>query len=144
MTFKTAVAAMLMLAAAQAVAAPPRATGDAGSVPSWIATLADEELVAVDESRDTVSPMEGGFVVQFERSGDTQKTTFSRVGDKMGTIADEDTSAKPTGFFRLTEVGVEIQYDDGRAASLFANVDNGLTMTRRGEGGQTVCVSWYP
>src|ERR1700753_3608600 len=123
----------------------PAAHGEEAQ-PSWIAGVADETLSAVDDSTVMLAPMEGRLVLDFAaHGGDSQKTTFAFVSDKMGTVADDDaTGGKPDGFFRLTEVGLEIQYDDGNTASLFANVDNGLTMKRRTAGGETVCVSWYP
>lgn len=115
------------------------------SDPAWTAGLADEKLVAVDDSTVTLSPMEGRLTLEFvSHSGGTQKTIFSFVSDKMGTVADDDSGGKITGFFRQTDIGLEIQYEDGRQAALFANVADGLTMTRRGAGGESVCVSWYP
>lgn len=125
------------------------ALGDeGGSEPGWVAPLADEPLVAVDDSTITLSPLEGRMVLEFApRGGGMQKTDFVFLSDRIGTVADEDgggKAGKVSGFFRVTDSGLEIQYDDGRTASLFANVDDGLTMTRRGSGGETVCVSWYP
>jgi hypothetical protein len=115
-----------------------------GASQPWIAGLADEPLTAVDDSAIELSPMEGRVVLTFTpRGGAVQKTDFVFLSDKIGTIADEDVG-KVNGFFRTTDNGFEIQYDDGRTASLFANVDDGLTMTRRGSGGESVCVSWYP
>lgn len=111
----------------------------------WTSGLADETLVAVDDSTVTLSPMEGRLVLEYTSHGGlAQKTVFAFVSDKMGTVSDDDGGGKPDGFFRQTDVGVDIQYDDGRTASLFANVADGLTMMRHGMGGETVCVSWYP
>lgn len=111
----------------------------------WTAGLADEPLVAVDDSTLTLSPMEGRLVLEFvSHGGLAQKTNFVFVSDRMGTVSDDDSGGKPDGFFRQTDTGLDIQYEDGRTASLFANVADGLTMTRRGANGQTVCVSWYP
>lgn len=122
-------------------AEPAGETSDA----SWTSSFAEDTLVAVDDSKVTLSPMEGRIVLDYvSHAGATQKTTFSFVSDRMGTVADDDSNGKAIGFFRQTDVGLEITYEDGRTASLFANVAEGLTMTRRGAGGETVCVSWYP
>lgn len=113
--------------------------------PLWLGGVADEPLIAVDDSTLTLSPLEGRLALDFvSHDGESQKTIFAYVSDKLGTVTDDDSGGKVNGFFRLTDVGLDIQYDDGRTASLFANVANGLTMTRRGSDGGTVCVSWYP
>ncbi|MBV8977483.1 MAG: hypothetical protein JO261_15260 [Alphaproteobacteria bacterium] len=112
---------------------------------AWTAGVSNMELKAVDDSQMTLSPMEGRIVLEFTpRGGTAQKTFFSFMSDKMGTIAEDEGSTRPSGFFRLSDVGLEMQYEDGRTASLFANVAGGLTMTRQGTNGQSVCVSWFP
>jgi hypothetical protein len=99
--------------------------------------------VAVDESTLTLSEMEGRLMLAFGSKGsELQSTAFTFVSDKMGIVTED--GPKPIGFFRQTDYGLEIQYDDGRSASLFANIADGITMTSRNARGETVCVSWYP
>lgn len=109
----------------------------------WANGLTEEKLVAVDESTLTLSQMEGRLTLAFGAKGSQpQSTSFAFVSDKMGTVTED--GPKPIGFFRQTDYGLEIQYDDGRSASLFANIADGITMTSRNARGETVCVSWYP
>jgi len=89
--------------------------------------------------------MEGRLTLAFvSRSGEGQKSYFVYLSDNMGTVADEGDKAKVSGFFRQTDTGLEIQYGDGRTASLYANSDDGVTVSRKYPGGAVACVSWYP
>ena len=113
--------------------------------PAWLAGVADQELVAVDGSTLTLSPMEGRLTLAFvSHGGEAQRTDFVYLSDTLGTVTDQGDKAKVSGFFRQTDTGLEIQYGDGRSASLFANTADGLTMTRKDASGGSICVSWYP
>ncbi|HWA92478.1 MAG TPA: hypothetical protein VG889_20755 [Rhizomicrobium sp.] len=143
MNLKLAATLAAFVLAGTSVRAEEGAKADEGA--AWIAGIADETLTAVDDSTVTLSPMEGRLELDFAaHGGETQKTVFTFMSDRMGSVVSDEAGGKPNGFFRVTDVGLEIQYDDGNTAALFANVDDGLTMTRRGAGGATVCVSWYP
>ena len=48
------------------------------------------------------------------------------------------------GFFRETDSGLEAQFADGKAESLVANGDGGVSLTLRAASGETSCFAWYP
>jgi hypothetical protein len=111
----------------------------------WLSGVADQELVAVDGSKITLTPMEGRVVLSIvSPAGVETKSTFVFINAKLGTVAEPGDNGEVSAFFRQTDVGLEIQYDDGRTASLVANVDNGITLTRHTASGETGCMSWYP
>ncbi len=127
--------ALVCLAAGPAFADPP----------AWLVSVADQDLASVDGSTLSLSPTEGHLLLSFvSHNGETQKTTFTYLSDTLGTVLDEGDSAKVSGFFRQTDTGLEIQYGDGRTASLYANSEDGVTVSRKYPSGATACVSWYP
>ena len=76
--------------------------------------------------------------------GVPQKTTFTFMNEKMGTVVEDGSGhgANVTGFFRLTDIGVELHYADGRAETLAASDGGGVTMVT--SGARVSCRSWYP
>ncbi|MBV9991838.1 MAG: hypothetical protein JOZ72_11150 [Alphaproteobacteria bacterium] len=113
--------------------------------PAWLMSVADQDLSSVDGSTLSLSPTEGHLLLSFvSHNGETQKTTFTYLSDSLGTVLDEGDNAKVSGFFRQTDTGLEIQYGDGRTASLYANSEDGVTVMRKYTSGATACVSWYP
>lgn len=113
--------------------------------PAWLANVADQEMTSVDGSTLTLSQMEGRLQLNFvSHNGETQKSTFTYLSDTLGTVLDDGDNAKISGFFRQTDTGLEIQYGDGRTASLYANNEDGVTVSRKYTSGASACVSWYP
>ena len=69
------------------------------------------------------------------------------MNDRLGTVVEDGgaaAGANVTGFFRLTDTGVEVRYADGRGELLTATPDGGVSMQRSGVGGESSCRSWYP
>lgn len=113
--------------------------------PAWLSPLAGTKLVAVDGSSLTLSPSEGGFALALVGpNGVTQRSSWSFVSDRLGTIADDADAGHVIGFFRETDTGLKAQFADGRAQSLILNNAGGLSVTNRAATGETSCSSWYP
>jgi len=113
--------------------------------PAWLSPVAGTKLVAVDGSTLTLSPSEGGFALALVGpNGVTQRSSWSFVSDRLGTIADDSDTGHVVGFFRETDTGLEAQFADGRGQSLIANAAGGLSVTNRAATGETSCSSWYP
>lgn len=124
------------------VAAPtpslPKPTGP-------FAALAGTRLKGADGSVVALSPIEGGIEMALTPAGGVpQKTTFTFMNDKMGTVVEDGSGhgANVTGFFRVTDNGVELHYADGRAETLTAGASGGVTMVTG--GARMSCRSWYP
>ena len=127
-------------AAMTSVAAPsmPKPTGP-------FAALAGTRLKGADGSIVALSPIEGGIEMALTPAGGVpQKTTFTFMNEKMGTVVEDGSGhgANVTGFFRVTDNGVELHYADGRAETLTAGAGGGVTMVTG--GARMSCRSWYP
>jgi len=119
-------------------------TAAAAQEQAWLAGLTDEELTAVDGSTLTLSQQEGRLDLSIRmRSGSETNSIFNFINDNLGTVADEGDKGV-SALFRRTDIGLEILYGDGRSASLVANTQDGLTLTRRTPAGEGGCMSWYP
>jgi len=113
---------------------------------SALAQLSGKTLLAVDGAALNLTPIEGGIERDITASnGVVEKTTFTFLNDRLGTVAaDEGTAAaNVTGFFRLTDNGVEVRYADGRGEILSAN-DGGLLLRVETPGVSAACRSFYP
>jgi hypothetical protein len=109
------------------------------------AALAGVRLKGADGSVVALSPIEGGIEMALTPAGGVpQKTTFTFMNEKMGTMVEDGSGhgANVTGFFRLTDNGVELHYADGRAETLTAGASGGVTMVT--SGARVSCRSWYP
>jgi hypothetical protein len=109
------------------------------------AALAGVRLKGADGSIVALSPIEGGIEMALTPAGGVpQKTTFTFMTEKMGTVVEDGSGhgANVTGFFRLTDTGVELHYADGRAETLTAGAGGGVTAVTA--GGRISCRSWYP
>lgn len=127
------------LAAEEKPAAPGRVGPFAG--------LAGAVLKGVDGSAIALNTIDGGIEMALTAPGGApQKTTFTFMTDRLGTVVEDGglatRGANVTGFFRLTDTGVELHYADGRAETLSASPDGGVTMVLM--GARTSCRSWYP
>jgi len=112
---------------------------------AWLAGLTDEELTAVDGSTLTLSQQEGRLDLSIRmRGGNETNSTFSFINENLGAVKDEGDKGQIGALFRRTDIGLEILYGDGRSASLVANTQDGLTLTRRTPTGESACMSWYP
>lgn len=112
------------------------------------AAVSGKMLVGVDGSRIALTLIEGGIERQITDPGAaSKKTTFTFMNDRLGTVVEDGgaaAGANVTGFFRLTDTGVEVRYADGRGELLTAMPDGGVSMQRTGVGGELSCRSWYP
>ena len=116
----------------------PRLTGP-------FAALSGIRLKGADGSIVALSPIEGGIEMALTPAGGVpQKTTFTFMNEKMGTVVEDGPGhgANVTGFFRLTDTGVELHYADGRAETLTAGAGGGVTAVTGGD--RVSCRSWYP
>jgi hypothetical protein len=112
------------------------------------AGISGKTLASVDGSRIALTLIEGGIERQITDMGaQPKKTTFTFMNERMGTVVEDGgamAGANVTGFFRLTDTGVEVRYADGRGELLAATPDGGVTMQRTASGGEASCRSWYP
>src|SRR5262249_54191539 len=74
------------------------------------AALAGVALQGVDGSAIALNPIEGGIEMALTAAGGApQKTTFTFMTDRLGTVVEDGGhGANVTGFFRLTDTGVEL------------------------------------
>jgi hypothetical protein len=101
----------------------------------------------VDGAALNLTPIEGGIERDITAaSGATEKTTFTFINDRLGTVAADGGSAATnvTGFFRLTDNGVEVRYADGRGEILSEGNDGGVELRLDSPGAPGVCRSFYP
>jgi len=135
---------------AQTPVAPPAEKPVEKSViaPRGFDNISGKILTGVDGSRIALTLIEGGIERQITTAGgSSQKTTFTFMNDRLGTVVEDGgpaAGANVTGFFRVTDNGVEVRYADGRAEMLTASTDGGLLMSLVSAGGDNSCRSWYP
>ena len=117
---------------------------------SALASLSGKKLVAVDGAALNLIPIEGGIERDMiTPSGTLAKTTFIFINDKLGTVAaDGDPAAAAsgsnvTGFFRLTDNGVEIRYADGRSETL-SSLGDGVLLKLQAPGAADICHAYFP
>jgi hypothetical protein len=145
---RIALAATAILALAGAIG--PAWSGEGGdnesaAGPAWLATVADQKLIAVDGSTLTLSPGHDALALTtVSQAGGAQKKLFVLMSDNMGTVADAANSASISGFFRVTDSGLDAQFSDGHSETLMLNGAGGITLATRGSTGGPTCVSWYP
>jgi hypothetical protein len=110
--------------------------------------ISGKMLTGVDGSRIALTLIEGGIERQITETGSPpKKTTFTFMNDRLGTVVEdggEAAGANVTGFFRLTDTGVEVRYADGRGEMLTATPDGGVLMKLSAVSGDASCRSWYP
>jgi hypothetical protein len=111
-------------------------------------SISGKTLTGVDGSAITLTVIEGGMEFQVVPAGGmARKTTFTFMTDRMGTVVEDSGSpsagSSVTGFFRLTNKGVEVRYADGHSAMLSASPDGGVQMMLDGDSGPS-CRAWYP
>ncbi|HWF63626.1 MAG TPA: hypothetical protein VN685_03325 [Rhizomicrobium sp.] len=110
--------------------------------------ISGKMLTGVDGSRIALTLIEGGIERQITETGSQpKKTTFTFMNDRLGTVVEDGgqaAGANVTGFFRLTDTGVEVRYADGRGEMLTATPDGGVLMKLSAVDGDMSCRSWYP
>ncbi len=114
---------------------------------SALADLSGKKLIAVDGAALNLTAIEGGIERDITAAnGATEKTTFTFINDRLGTVAADAGAgaANVTGFFRLTDNGVEVRYADGRAEILSEGNDGGVLLRLDNPGALAVCRSFYP
>ena len=123
--------------------AQPKPAEATSPAPDAFASLSGKALLGVDGSSIALTRIDGGIERQITDAGATpKKTTFTFMTDRMGTVV-EDGVTTVTGFFRLTDAGLEVRYADGRSENLSANGGGGILLTLEAAG-QTSCRNWYP
>jgi hypothetical protein len=116
---------------------------------SALAGLSGKKLIAVDGAALNLIAIEGGIERDITAAnGALEKTTFIFINDKLGTVAadgghDASNGSDVTGFFRLTDNGVEVRYADGHGEMLSA-LDDGVLLRLQAQGSADVCRSFFP
>lgn len=128
-------------------------TPQAGSQePSGLSGLTGKKLLAVDGAALNLTAIEGGIERDISGAGSTlEKATFIFINERLGTVVADagpgsasTGAANVTGFFRLTDNGVEVRYADGRSEILAANPDGGVLLRLETPGAPAACRSFYP
>jgi hypothetical protein len=106
--------------------------------------------MAVDGATLDLVGIEGGIERDItSAAGQLEKTTFIFINDKLGTVAADgnpaqaSSGANVTGFFRLTDNGVEVRYADGKAETLSA-LDDGVLLKQQVPGAADICHAYFP
>jgi hypothetical protein len=138
-------ATLVSLDSKQAVQPLAKGTSDLS-----LSGLTGKKLLAVDGAALNLTSIEGGIERDISAANGTlEKATFIFINDRLGTVvADAGPAAagaaNVTGFFRLTDNGVEIRYADGRVEILAANNDGGVQLRLETQGASATCRSFYP
>lgn len=121
-------------------AGPSVSTGN-----SAIANIAGKKLFAVDGSTLALTPTDAGLTrVIVAPDGSIKTSTFSFLSDKVGSVSDGNDRSDITGVFRLTDVEVIANYNDGHSETLFPNRTGGISIAVSTPSGATSCMTWYP
>ena len=120
--------------------------------PSMLVELSGKKLRAVDGAALGLTAIEGGIQRDITAAnGALEKTTFIFINDRLGTVAADggqpstsNSAADVTGFFRLTDNGVEVRYADGRGEILSTTDDGGILLRLEMPGAPASCRSFYP
>jgi hypothetical protein len=113
---------------------------------SALSSLSGKKLLAVDGAALALTSIEGGIERDITAANGTlEKTTFTFINDRLGTVAADGGTgaANVTGFFRLTDSGVEVRYADGHGEILSAK-DDGVLLRLETPGASPACRSFYP
>ena len=103
-----------------------------------------KKLTSIDGSTISLTPAEGGLAREIvSANGRVQKTFFSFINDRLGTVSDGNDLRKVVGVFRRREAGIEIEYADGTTETLAANPSGGITAEAI-SAAATSCLAWYP
>jgi hypothetical protein len=117
---------------------------------SALASLSGKKLIAVDGAALNLTAIEGGIERDITAAnGALEKTTFTFINERLGTVAADGGrastgAANVTGFFRLTDNGVEVRYADGRGEILSEGGDGGVLLRLDTPGASSSCRSFYP
>jgi len=133
-------------AAASPVPAP--IPSPAGGPAAPFGAVSGKTLTGVDGSSATLNLIEGGMELRMASvDANTRRVAFTFMTDRMGTVVEDQASpnagSSVSGFFRLTDQGMEIHYADGRSAKLSPNSDGGLQLEQGRDTGVS-CRAWYP
>jgi len=127
------------LAIGLAAAGVPAHAGDA----DWYDSVADQKLVAVDDSTFELSPSEDGVALKIvSPNGVERDLTLSYVADGVGTVSDGGT--KPVGVFRETDTGLNADFADGHTETFRVNGEGGVSMMLSAPRAASYCMRWYP
>lgn len=112
---------------------------------SAIANIAGKKLFAVDGSTLALTPTEDGLTrVIVAADGSVKSSTFSFLSEKVGSVSNGDDRSNITGVFRLTDVEVIANYNDGHSETLYPNRAGGISIMVSSPSGATSCTTWYP
>jgi hypothetical protein len=101
-------------------------------------------LTAIDGSTIALTAREGGMAREIVGpNGRTQRTFFSFINDKLGTVANMGDLNKTVGVFRANTTGLEISFADGSSETMSAVPGGGISLVTK-VGESTSCVAWYP
>lgn len=125
------------------VASEELPSADAAQSPSLDGVIG-VNLTAIDGSTIALTASEGGMAREIVGpNGRTQRTFFSFINDKLGTVANVADLNKTVGVFRASATGLEISFADGTSETMSAIPGGGISLvTKAGES--EACVAWYP
>ncbi len=140
------------VAKAMPVSLDAKAVAPSTKPPSALADLSGKKLLAVDGAALNLTAIEGGIERDITAAnGALEKTTYIFINDRLGTVTADggpasasNGAANVTGFFRLTDNGVEVRYADGRGEFLAAGLDGGVLLRQENPGAASACRSFYP
>jgi hypothetical protein len=107
-------------------------------------SVVGKRLVSIEGSTISVTPSEGGLAREIVApNGSVQRTFFTFINDRLGTVTDASDVAKVIGVFRTMDAGIEVQYADGSTETLAANAQGGIIIESI-SAAATSCMAWYP
>jgi hypothetical protein len=114
------------------------------SVSHWLESVAGQKLVAVDGSRMAVAVSANGAVRETTPpEGAPQRTYFTFLNSRQGTVSDTGGAGEVAGLFRLTDAGLAVDYADGHSELLAPNATGGLSVTTTLPSRTSYCTAWY-
>jgi hypothetical protein len=104
-----------------------------------------KRFVSIDGSIISLSLADDGLVRQITAAnGAIQKTSYTFINDKLGTVADSADANKVIAVFRATQTALEIDFADGTSELLTANTFGGISIEATSVSKDAYCTAWYP
>ncbi|HYM18678.1 MAG TPA: hypothetical protein VEU06_08950 [Micropepsaceae bacterium] len=125
--------------------AAPSAPKEPDKASPSLEAVMGKRLVSIDGSIISLSLSEEGLVRQITAAnGAIQKTAFTFISERLGTVADSADTNKIVAVFRATETALEIEFADGTSELLLANSFGGISIESTSAVKDTYCTTWYP
>ena len=126
-------------------AAPSAPAKEPDKASPSLEALMGKHLVSIDGSIISLSLSEEGLLRQITAAnGAVQKTAYTFINERLGTVADSADTNKIVAVFRATETALEIEFADGTSELLLANSLGGISIEATSAAKETYCTTWYP